>query len=152
MHSFGNSISNHYYDFKGRATREEYWMYMAFIFGLLFVLYLITTILGDLALILMGPLVVVAFALFLPTLAIQARRLHDIGRSGWWCLLLLLPVPVDILQHLPLSIIVLPPGAIVLMVMSTFPSKSGTNKYGPNAYETLAVTPPMPPTPPQGEA
>jgi uncharacterized membrane protein YhaH (DUF805 family) len=67
-----------YADFKGRASRSEYWWF--FLFDSL-VSIPAAALLGD-----------VAFALFIlallfPTLAVSARRLHDTGRSGWWQLL-----------------------------------------------------------------
>lgn len=30
----------------------------------------------------------------IPTIAVTVRRLHDVGKSGWWCLLWVLPIPV----------------------------------------------------------
>jgi uncharacterized membrane protein YhaH (DUF805 family) len=55
-------------------------------------------------------------ATFLPGLAVTARRLHDIGRSGWWMLLWLVPLV----------------GWIVLIVWYCQPGQPGTNQYGPN--------------------
>jgi uncharacterized membrane protein YhaH (DUF805 family) len=55
-------------------------------------------------------------AVFLPGLAVGIRRLHDIGKSGWWCLILLVPIV----------------GFIVLLIFSCIDSQPGGNKYGPN--------------------
>ena len=54
--------------------------------------------------------------LFLPTLAVTARRLHDTGRSGWW-------------QLLWFVIII---GWIILIIWLVSDSKQGENKYGKN--------------------
>ena len=71
-----------YADFSGRAKRPEYWWFALFCF------------LGALILELAGTYVSWAFSLvtLLPSLAVGARRLHDIGKSGWWQLLWLIPV------------------------------------------------------------
>jgi uncharacterized membrane protein YhaH (DUF805 family) len=70
-----------YADFKGRASRSEYWW-----FALLVVLASFAAgLLGDAA------NALVALALFLPYLAVSARRLHDTGRSGWWQLVWYIP-------------------------------------------------------------
>lgn len=54
-----------------------------------------------------------------PSLAVTVRRLHDIGRSGWWFLLGLIPIV----------------GAIVLLVFMVTDSQAGANRYGPNPKE-----------------
>jgi uncharacterized membrane protein YhaH (DUF805 family) len=57
-----------------------------------------------------------SFAVLLPSLAVGARRLHDIGRSGWWQLLALIPVL----------------GIIVLIFFWVQDSQAGDNEYGSN--------------------
>ena len=76
-----------YADFKGRSRRSEYW------FGCLSVgilSALIEGIVPDFAW-------VWSVVIWLPTLAIGIRRLHDIGRSGWWYLINLIPVAGQII-------------------------------------------------------
>ena len=73
MVSFGEAISRgfrNYFNFSGRATRAEnwWWALFAFLFGLIPLAGLVTLI---------------------PSLALGARRLHDINRTGWWLLLVL---------------------------------------------------------------
>ena len=68
-----------YATFTGRATRPEFWWFA--LFQVLAVV--LASMLGDVA------YTVVAFALLLPALAVGTRRLHDVGRSGWWQLLML---------------------------------------------------------------
>ena len=71
-----------YADFKGRSRRSEFW------FGFLSVSILgliLGELLGDFAWIW-------SLAIWVPTLALNIRRLHDIGRSGWWYLINLIPL------------------------------------------------------------
>ena len=64
---------------------------------------------------------IVTILLFLPAFTAQIRRLHDIGKSGWWILWELLPFI----------------GTLVLLYFWVKPSEKGTNKYGPQPSETL---------------
>ena len=68
-----------YATFSGRVTRSEYWWF--FLFQVL--VMVAASMLGD---VING---IASLALLLPALAVGARRLHDIGRTGWWQLLLL---------------------------------------------------------------
>ena len=73
------SCLGQYATFSGRAKRSEFWW-----FFLVQVLVMVAaSMLGD---VLNG---IASLALLLPALAVGARRLHDIGRTGWWQLLLL---------------------------------------------------------------
>ena len=97
---FTESISTcmgKYATFKGRATRSEFWWFYLFtvlvnwgatIFG--------TVSLGDEE----GSMFsgIVSLILFIPAIAAGCRRMHDIGRSGWWQLLsiTLIGIPVVI--------------------------------------------------------
>ena len=74
-----------YANFSGRARRKEFWFFMLVSFILGIIIQIIDAILGT-DKILNG---VLNLALFLPSLAVGARRLHDTGRSGWWQLLVL---------------------------------------------------------------
>ena len=73
------SCLGQYATFSGRASRSEYWWF--FLFQVL--VMAATGMLGD---VING---IASLALLLPALAVGARRLHDIGRTGWWQLLLL---------------------------------------------------------------
>ncbi|SDY74883.1 DUF805 domain-containing protein [Acinetobacter kyonggiensis] len=74
-----------YVTFDGRARRKEFWFFMLVSIILGIIVQIIDAILGT-DKILNG---VLNLALFLPSLAVGARRLHDVGRSGWWQLLVL---------------------------------------------------------------
>jgi uncharacterized membrane protein YhaH (DUF805 family) len=71
-----------YADFNGVASRPEFWWFILFVFVVAVVLNFISPTLAN----------IVSLGLLLPQLAVGARRLHDTGKSGWWQLLLLLPV------------------------------------------------------------
>ena len=77
-----------YADFSGRASRSEFWWFELFL--------LIASIVAMIIDIMMlgytfeddGPIqIIFAVVTFLPVIAVGARRLHDINRSGWWQLL-----------------------------------------------------------------
>jgi uncharacterized membrane protein YhaH (DUF805 family) len=76
-------VLKQYVDFSGRARRKEYWMYTLFYSIFVTVLFIIGNISG------IGMLLYYIYALgmFLPSLAVAVRRLHDTDRSGWWLLL-----------------------------------------------------------------
>lgn len=71
-----------YADFSGRASRPEYWW---------FFLFLVLVILASSVI---SPLLSSLFSLgtLLPSIAAASRRLHDTNRSGWWQLIIFLPV------------------------------------------------------------
>ena len=73
------SCLGQYATFSGRAKRSEFWWF--FLFQVL--VMVAASMLGD---VING---IASLALLLPALAVGARRLHDIGRTGWWQLLLL---------------------------------------------------------------
>ncbi len=99
--------------FGGRATRAEYW-YFALVH---FIISVVLSITDYVVLDGMGILVALyAFAIVLPSLAVSVRRLHDIGRTGWWMFISLLPII----------------GGIVLILFFIKDSDEGQNTYGPN--------------------
>lgn len=104
-----------YADFSGRATRKEYWMFTLFFFVIAIALVSIGQ--KD------NPVLLGVFYLgsFIPYMALTTRRLHDIGRSGWWQLIGLVPLI----------------GWIVMLVFLVMDSVD-ENKHGPNP-KMLAV-------------
>src|SRR5690606_18697625 len=71
-----------YADFTGRASRSEHWWFVLF----QVIVLVVASVIHDLV------YVLVALALLLPVLAVGARRLHDIGKSGWFLLLCVIPL------------------------------------------------------------
>ncbi|ENW32011.1 DUF805 domain-containing protein [Acinetobacter lwoffii] len=98
-----------YANFSGRARRKEFWFFMLFCVILGIVTEVIDTVLGT------KPLVnsLLNLALLVPSLAVGARRLHDVGRSGWW-------------QLLTLTVI----GILVLIWWWATETKQQNNEYG----------------------
>ena len=115
------SVFRHYADFNGRARRSEYWFFFLFVVLVSIVLSFLGGMLGapGLARILYGLFVI---AIFVPSLSLIWRRLHDTGRSGLWFLLTFIPI-----------------GQIVLLVFFCLDSQPGDNEYGPNPKETNVV-------------
>ena len=93
MNWFLYSLSK-YSDFSGRARRREYAWFGFFSFLLILVLAIIDHFLGFFSLELgMGVLSGIGcLAIFLPSLAVSIRRLHDHNASGWWVLLCIIPI------------------------------------------------------------
>lgn len=104
-------IQYKYADFKGRASRSEYWYFFLFNFLVGFTASLIDSfVFGN------SPILylIVILGLFIPGLAVGVRRLHDIGKSGWWILIALIPIV----------------GIIVLIVFYSKRGEEGANEYG----------------------
>ena len=99
-----------YADFTGRALRSEFWWFHLFLVAVRIVLYILTAISSAFAII----WIIFALAVLIPTLAVGARRLHDVGRSAWWLLL-------------ELTLI----GVVLLIVWWALEGESGANAYGP---------------------
>ena len=123
MHWYLKVLKN-YVGFQGRAQQAEYWM-----FALFNVLASVLLTVGDFALGTYDPeagggllTAIYALAIFLPSLAVTIRRLHDTGRTGWWCLIAIVPCV----------------GAIVLIVFLAQAGERGSNAYGPDPREATA--------------
>ena len=93
-----------YIEFNGRASRSEFWWFYLFV--------IICWIIGFV----LGPIIeaIIILGLLIPYIAVQARRLHDIGKSGWLQLISLIPLI----------------GAIILIVWSATEGTKKKNKYG----------------------
>ena len=102
MVTFQNAIKLgflHYSDFNGRSTRSEYWWWVLFVVITGIVLSLVDMTIGtynyqDGNGIISG---VFKLATLIPSLALGARRLHDINRSGWWQLIVLTIIGIILL-------------------------------------------------------
>ncbi|WP_071394332.1 DUF805 domain-containing protein [Bacillus tuaregi] len=106
-----------YLGFHGRASRKEFWMFTLINFIIVLILSAVERLAGiETLLTLLYGLVI-----FLPSLAVSVRRLHDTGRSGWWFLISLIPFI----------------GIIVLIVFLCMDSDSYENLYGPKPEPTL---------------
>lgn len=109
-------IKEHYLDFKGRARRQEYWMFVLISTIISITLTLIDNFAG-LMYASSGLLSsVYSLLVLIPYIAVTVRRLHDAGKSGWYYLLVLLPII----------------GWIWLIVLLCKDSEHGVNKWGDN--------------------
>jgi uncharacterized membrane protein YhaH (DUF805 family) len=143
--SFGGAIARgfkKYTLFTGRASRSEFWWWCLFTnlvvlvlgFGGIILtsrygggtLGLLSLILGLLSVILLA---VFALGIFVPTLALTVRRLHDAGYSGSFALLLLIPYL----------------GSLIVTIFALLPSSPAGAKYDP----ITATSDPYSPYPPQ---
>ena len=106
-----------YVDFKGRASRSEYWYFVLALglIGILIALVEIYTGMVD-SIDSDGPLsIIFSIITILPSLSVAARRLHDRGHSGWnqlWILTII--------------------GIIPVLIMLMLPAKEDENKWGIN--------------------
>lgn len=113
-----------YATFSGRAQRAEYWYFVLFVLIGVFAASFVDAALGSSRGGDPGVLAsVFVLAVIVPSVAVAARRLHDIGRSGWWQLINIVPLV----------------GPIVLLVMLTKDSDPGDNRYGPNPKQGSAA-------------
>ena len=111
------SVLKKYAVFNGRARRKEYWMFTLFSVIISIIFSIIDKSLNLYISQNMGILSsIYSLAVFLPSLGVGVRRLHDTNRSGWWLLIGLIPVI----------------GAIVLIVFFCQYSSPGENSYGTN--------------------
>lgn len=122
------TVLRKYADFSGRARRMEYWMFTLINFLIGVVLSFIDMALGSKvgALEGYGIISLVYFlAVFIPGLAVTVRRLHDIGKSGWFFLIVFIPLI----------------GFIWLLVLLFTEGTRGPNKYGedPKGLDPLQV-------------
>ena len=101
-----------YGDFSGRATRAEFWWWQVFgwIGGLIFgsIDSSIRSFAGGDSYAFSPFGSIFGLAILLPGLAVQARRLHDIGKTGWW---ILVWVAIALLGLIPLTV-----GGVIFIV------------------------------------
>ncbi len=115
-----------YANFSGRARRSEYWYFVLFNLIFAIVAALLDNLLGSTFTMNFGTgpvsslygyiYMLYAIAVFIPGLAVLVRRLHDVGKSGWFFFIVLIPLA----------------GVIWLLVLLFTDSQVGPNKYGPN--------------------
>ena len=115
-----------YATFSGRARRSEYWYFALFNVIFAIVASLLDRLIGDTFTTNFGSVpmnlgygyiyVLYALAVFIPGLAVLVRRLHDVGKSGWFFFIILIPLV----------------GFIWLLVLLFTDSQYGPNKYGLN--------------------
>ncbi|TFI56518.1 DUF805 domain-containing protein [Sphingomonas parva] len=111
----------HLFDFQGRSTRTEYWLFMLQIAAIAMVLVMLLVMLagslgegiGAASLLVIIPF---AFFAFIAGLSAAVRRLHDQDLSGWFYLINLIPYL----------------GGFIFLIMMLLPGTDGENRFGPN--------------------
>ncbi len=114
-------VLKQYADFNGRARRTEYWMFTLVNIIISFSFLMMDNRMGasifEFDGIAYGYLTLLySMAVFIPSLAVTVRRLHDIGKSGWWYLVGLIPFI----------------GGIWLLFLLVKEGVPQENEYGPN--------------------
>lgn len=151
---FVDTIKNHYLDFDGRISRPQYWYYV-----LVYVVVGIgVSIIGG-AVGLPSLRSLYGLALFLPSLGMTARRLHDVGKPTYWILILAVPLVLElVLGLLTLASVMLYPlfmlfvglttlislatlvALIVIIYFCAQPGTPGSNEFGPQPPAWTPVT------------
>ena len=111
-------VFENYANFNGRARRSEYW-YFALASGIIsIVLNIIDRVAGSNFGIAETGIISSLYSLLvlLPSIAVGVRRLHDVGKSGWFILIIFIPII----------------GAIWLLILACTEGDRGTNAYGPD--------------------
>lgn len=110
--------------FTGRARRKEFWMFTLLNILITICFYVccfLGAAMGDAGLFIISIayilLILWNLAALIPSIAVTVRRLHDIGKSGWFFLLHLIPCGI---------------GTLILLVFMCMDSQPGDNQYGPN--------------------
>ncbi|MFB9077879.1 DUF805 domain-containing protein [Flavobacterium procerum] len=114
-------VFENYANFKGRARRSEYWYYTLAQFVIMISIFIVASIIGAVFAdaftgLFVGYFVFVLYSLatILPTLGVVVRRLHDVGKSGWFYFVSLIPLV----------------GGIWLLVLLVTDGDYGSNQYG----------------------
>ena len=124
--NFKHSVVGNFVNFSGRASRSEYWRFAAVSVVIGFALTLLRMIFGHSFLESLLNLLSFAYTcvIFLPSVGIAVRRLHDINKSGWFLLLPFVPII----------------GLVYLIYLLAKPGDVGDNQYGsPTSYEVITA-------------
>ena len=104
------------FDFKGRSRRREYWYFILSFWVVSLILEIIEANVPppeqEILSIIQG---IFGYALLIPLISLLIRRLHDIGKSGWWSLVFLIPIV-----------------GIVMTFVWLIRDSDDDNQYGPN--------------------
>lgn len=121
MHWYLHVLRN-YANFTGRSRRSEYWNFVLWSIIVTVVLATCDWALGKVTGSPTGFLRwIYAIAVFVPSLSVAVRRLHDTNRSGWWVLLAIVPL-----------------AGLVLIWFLAQDSDGGANRYGQNPKLAIA--------------
>ena len=105
-------VRDNYANFNGRARRQEYWMFILFNIIFAFVATCIDTILATAP----GIYLLYGLAVLVPGWAVMCRRFHDVGKSGWFWLIIFIPII----------------GFIWFLILMCTDGDKTENRYGPS--------------------
>ena len=104
-----------YGTFSGRASRSEYWYFILLVSGSILLFVLLGVFAGGSGFAQFIPLMILLYlGVLVPIIAVTARRLHDINKSGWW-------------QLIELTII----GILLIIIWNATEGEKKKNIYGP---------------------
>ena len=137
---FWAGLTRNYANFRGRARRKEYWGYVLFFALVLTAVTLFGVSIDfsvgnmegqDMPIVMIALLGASILALIVPSVAMAVRRQHDIGLSGWFYFVFLIPYI----------------GNVILLVFALIPSQKHANKWGPVPSGITIPPPYVQPTP-----
>ncbi|MCA0254945.1 MAG: DUF805 domain-containing protein [Proteobacteria bacterium] len=130
LYLFWQSITKKYFQLKGRANRKEYISFILVEMNIILVIDLVILLTKDLSIVFIPVTIraIIDLILFVPSMTIIVRRLHDLNLNGFW---FLVDVPIIIYCYLyDYYYINIISGLIFGSVLLLFKGTQGTNKYG----------------------
>ena len=129
IENFKNCVVYKYADFEGRASRGEYWRFMlsyqlivAIILFICAAISCVTPVSGTTWVALgLVVLFILSIGFIIPGVAVAVRRLHDVGWSGWFVLVGLIPFV----------------GVPIMLILMALPGKSAANRFGAPTGTTI---------------
>ena len=111
-------VLKNYYKFEGRARRKEYWMFVLFNLIVSIVLGIVDTAVGTRIPESSSGIIGTIYSLgvLLPSLGVAVRRMHDVGKSGWFILI-----------------------PIYNFILSVSEGDTGSNEYGPDPKDEVSA-------------
>ncbi|MCL9803949.1 DUF805 domain-containing protein [Flavobacterium amniphilum] len=111
---FKKAVFENYANFNGRARRSEYWYFVLVFMILVVAVNILAGVVAAsgstvLTLIFSGIALVVYLGLLVPSISVAVRRMHDVGKSGWYCLI-----------------------PIYSLILALTEGEKGANAYGPD--------------------
>ena len=110
------SAFSKYVTLSGRASRSEYWWFVAFCTAISLIASVIERYNGS-----SFPNLVITLVTFIPGITLGVRRLHDKDRSGWWLLIVFVPFI----------------GWLILLYWNVTRGTLGENRFGPDPVSTI---------------
>ena len=127
--TFGEAVNSYFknaFNFNDRAVRSEYWYPMLFNFIVGFLLGVLGAFIPPLKIL----SAIYTIIVLIPSMAVQARRLHDNGISGWWLVLMILPIPLVFLHAMCFGVYLWAYASVAMFCAALIPSDPCDNQYG----------------------